>query len=813
MRIALIALLLVVFVLSERGRAATPTDGHDYPHRPVPFTAVELTDTFWRPRIEINRDVTIPYAFSKSEETHRIENFKVAGGLSDKPWQGRFGFNDSDVSKIIEGAAYCLVAGDNPELSAYVDRVVGYYAAAQEDDGFLYTLWTCRATVEDYDKIKVRPHHERWDNVKKAHQLYNVGHMYEAGVAHYLATGKRDLLDVCIKNADLVCEQFGPGGQLDPPGHQEIEIGLAKLYRVTGDEKYIQQAKRFLDLRGRNLDRRESSGFYNQDHLPVLEQGEAVGHAVRANYMYAGMADVAALTGDKTYIAAIDRLWDNVVTKKLYLTGGVGAMGHGEAYGDNYELPNRTAYSETCASIANVYWNHRMFCLHGDAKYIDVMERSLYNGVISGVSFDGKSFFYPNPLASYGEHARSPWFGCACCPSNITRFIASVGGYMYAVRDDSVYVNLYAQSDAAVEVAGQTVKLTQDTRYPWDGRVVITVTPERSGEELTIRLRIPGWAQNQPVPSDLYRFATENLRRAGVRVNGREVDTATDKGYVVLKRAWNAGDVVTLDLPMPVRRVHANHKVEADRGRVALQRGPIVYCVEHPDVPGGSVHNLVLEDDASFDTERRAGLLNGVRVITADAAATKYEIVDGKRTLAGDTVTMTAIPYYAWAHRGRGEMAVWLPRTAGQAFPLPAPTVAGKAKPSASNPRGSIRAINDQREPKHSNDHTHPRMHWWPRKGTTEWVQYEFAEPTRVSKVAVYWFDDTGRGQCRVPASCKLMYRKAGRWHEVTGAKGLGCDKDRYNTTGFDAVTTDALRLEVRLQPNWSGGMHEWRVE
>ncbi|MCL4222452.1 MAG: glycoside hydrolase family 127 protein [Phycisphaerales bacterium] len=793
---------------------AMPTNpAPDYPYQPVPFTAVHWHDHFWAPRIETNRAVTIPYAFEQSEQTGRIENFKVAGGLSDKPWTGGFGFNDSDVSKIMEGAAYCLIVQDNPRLDAYLDQLISWYAAAQEDDGYLYTLWTARSTVEDYEKVICRPNKERWDNISMSHELYNVGHMYEAAVAHFMATGKRTFLDVALRNADLICQVFNEGGRHDPPGHQEIEIGLAKLYRVTGDQKYLDTARFFLEQRGRPSETRKSYGPYSQDHLPVTQQTEAVGHAVRANYMYAGMADVAALANDPAYIDAIGVIWDNVVSKKLYLTGGVGARGAGEAYGDDYELPNESAYAETCAAIANVYWNHRMFCLHGDARYIDVMERSLYNGVLSGVALDGKTFFYPNPLSSSGQHQRSPWFGCACCPSNITRFLASVGGYMYAVRDDAIYVNLYGQSTAEIPLADQKVKLTQTTNYPWDGSIKIDVAPPSPGS-FELRLRIPGWARRAPVPSDLYRYEFTTHERDDVppfivMLNGQRVtDSRFEKGYLSIDREWRVGDTVELLLLMPVQRVVAHDNVEADRGRVALERGPIVYCVEFPDTPTGRTHDLVLPDDASIKVERRPDLLGGVTVLTFTARSVRA--VDDEGHISEVPVQVSAIPYHVWSHRGRGEMDVWLARSADRAIPIAAPTLASRAKVTASG--GDVRGVNDQREPKNSNDHDSTWIHWWPRKGTTEWVQYDFAEPTTVSQCQVYFFDDTGRGECRVPASWKLLYRGGDSWREVANPSAYGCERDRYNTVTFDPVQTDALRLEIRLRDGWSTGIHEWRV-
>jgi hypothetical protein len=771
----------------------------DYPYKPVAFTDVKLTDSFWRPRIETNRTVTIPFAFKMCRDTGRIENFRVAGGLSDKAWTGGFGFNDSDVSKIIEGASYCLLVKEDPKLEAYLDELIGYYSAAQEDNGYLYTLWTARKTLtkKEYDKIICRPmEDDPWSTIWFAHQLYCLGHMYEAGVAHYQATGKRDFLDVCTKSADLVCKTFNADGLTEPPGHQEIEIGLAKLYRATGEEKYIELAKFLLEQRGVHPRKNE----YNQTHKPILQQTEAVGHSVRANYMYSAMADIAALTGDKEYVAAIDRIWENVVGKKLYLIGGMGSNGFGEGYGKNYELPNRAAYCETCAAIANVYWNHRMFLLHGDAKYIDVMERSLYNNVLSGVSFDGTTFFYPNPLASMHGEDRSPWFGCACCPGNITRFLASVGGYMYAVRDDAIYVNLFGQSEASVKLAAQTVKLTQKTNYPWDGKVSITVTPEQAGR-FTLKLRTPGWASDKPVPSDLYSVAggAGSKWKPVCKVNGKEAAAVAGNGYAAITREWKPGDAVTIDLPMPVQRIVCNENVVANRGLVALQRGPIVYCTEHADVPGGKVAPLVLPDSAPLTVNRSTKLLRGTPVISSTGAK-----------IANKPVEFTAIPYYAWAHRGKGPMAVWLARTPDAVVPAPAPTIASLAKCTASC--RYTEGANDQSEPKSSGDHSYPFLHFWPNKGTTEWVQYDLDKPREVSSVEVYWLDDIGRGECRLPASWKLLYDKGGKWVEVDKPSAYGVAGDKYNVTKFTLVTTGKLRLEIKLQEKWAAGLHEWRV-
>ncbi len=629
----------------------------DYPVKPVPFTSVRLNDVFWAPRIETNRAVTIPYAFRKDEETGRVDLFvRAAKALRGEPLVNRkppgFPFDDTDVYKVLEGAAYTLSVYPDPKLEAYLDDLIAKIAAAQEPDGYLYTT----RTIDPKNPHKWAGT-QRWElEGENSHELYNLGHLYEAAAAHFQATGKRTLLDVALRTADLLDRSFGPEKRSIWPGHQITEMGLARLYRATGEARYLNLAKFLLDARG--PDGRPGSGrAYNQSHQKVTEQTEAVGHAVRATYMYSGMADVAALTGDMAYVRAIDRIWENVAGRKLYITGGIGALERGEAFGADYELPNATAYNETCAAIGNDYWNHRLFLLHADARYIDVMERTLYNGLISGVSLDGMTFFYPNPLESDGHYERSPWFGCACCPGNITRFLPSVQGYVYAQRDDAIWVNLYAAGVAEIKLDnGRTVRLTQRTRYPWEGDVWMTVTPDKTGP-LTIHVRIPGWARNEAVPSDLYRFADRPAPPATVRVNGRTAPLKIEKGYVSLRRTWKSGDRIELSLPMLVRRVVANEKVAADRGRVALQRGPIVYAVETADNPGVPVRSLVLSDKELLTAKSRPDLLKGVTVIEAKAHAVT-------RGPGGEVqkkpVWMTAIPYYAWANRGPAEMIVWI---------------------------------------------------------------------------------------------------------------------------------------------------------
>ncbi len=795
------AVAAVAAALFASAAAAAP---RDYPVKPVPFTAVKLHDAFWLPRIEVNRALTIPFAFAKCEESKRMYNFERAAAVlrgedvQDRTMPG-YPFDDTDVYKVIEGASYTLAVKPDPKLEAYVDGLVAKIAAAQEKDGYLYTARTIDPA-----------HPQRWAGAARwereeegSHELYDLGHLYEAAVAHYQATGKRTLLDVALRSAELLAGTFGPGKRAIWPGHQIVEMGLVKLYRTTGDARYLTLAKAMLDARGV-----EGPGKpYSQSHVRVVDQTEAVGHAVRATYMYSGMADVAALTGDVRYVAALDRIWGDVVGRKLYLTGGVGARDDGEAFGDAYELPNMSAYAETCAAIGNDYWNYRMFLLHADARYVDVMERTLYNGLLSGVSLDGKGFFYPNPLESSGQHERSPWFGCACCPGNITRFLASVPGYVYAQSDDGLYVNLYAASEAKVDVGGAAVTVTQETRYPWDGAVRVTVALERPST-FALRLRVPGWARGEAVPSDLYRFAGSASEPVTLAVDGHAVPIELDHGYAVVRRAWQTGDTVDLTLPMPARRVIANEAVAADRGRVALQRGPIVYAVEWPDNPDGHVRNLLLADDAPLRTEFRPQLLNGVQVVTTRATALSYDAAGAVERRPQELV---AIPYATWANRGPGEMAVWIPNREDAAHPHPFPTLASRSTVTASAGEHQ-RAVNDQNEPASSAD-TASFFHWWPQKGNTQWLEYALPSPSAVSQAEVYWYDDTGHGECRVPKSWRVLYKDGDAWRPVEAATAYGTAKDAYNRVSFKPVTTVALRLEVQLQPDWSGGVQEWRVK
>ena len=637
-----ITMFLCTTLIFQNCDMKEPETARDYPITPVDFTHVKLQEGFWKEWVSTAVQKTIPFSFQKCEETGRIDNFIFAAGIRDGKFQGSYGFNDSDLYKIMEGAAYSLMLRENPEMEAYLDSLVYYISEAQEEDGYLYTAWSLKAN--EYIDFSCCTYHEdgQWIGTSgSSHEFYNVGHMYEAAVAHYQATGKRTFLEVAIKNANLIYDVCINQGRRYVPGHQEIEIGLAKLYRVTGDERYIQLAKHLLDIRAEVVDHE-----YSQAHLPVTDQREAVGHAVRANYMYSAMADVAALTGDSAYLGAIGKIWENVVEKKLSITGGVGASHKGEAYGPDYVLPNHP-YNETCAAIANVYWNHRLFLLHGDSKYIDVLERTLYNGLISGLSLDGTLFFYPNTLQHDGEttfnqgvNGRSPWFNCSCCPSNLSRFIPSVAGYAYATRGENIYVNLFMNSEVTFQTRGNQLTLSQQSNYPWDGDVRLDILNSKS-VNATICIRIPGWAQNRPVPSDLFSFTDLQENDFSLKVNGKQIQLMPVNGYVSLQGRWKEGDVIELNLPMEARIITANDKVDQKAGLSAVQYGPVIYCAEEVDNQV-DVLDARIKSNPDFKEHFNPGLLGGVNMLEGEG--------------------LILIPYYAWANRDIGKMNVWFNR-------------------------------------------------------------------------------------------------------------------------------------------------------
>ncbi len=650
--ILFIFMLLIFFACSKKAPV-------DYPFTPIPFTQVKIDDDFWSKRIKTNHKVTIPISIEKSEETGRIENFAIAGGHAEGEFCSDYPFDDSDVFKIIEGAAYSLQMFPDIKLENKIDSIINLIGDAQEEDGYLFTYRTIMGD-NSHDWIG----NKRWEKVDgSSHELYNIGHFYEAAVAYYQATGKRKILDIAIKSADLVDRDFGYGKIENWPGHQEIEIGLVKLYRVTGEKRYLDLARFFLDIRGKGIGEKRT---YNQSHLPVTEQTEAVGHSVRAAYMWTGMADVAALTGDKKYVDAISKIWEDVVYKKLYITGGIGAVGGHEGFGCAYELPNENAYCETCAAIANVFWNYRMFLMTGNAMYIDILERSLYNNVLSGVSLGGNRFFYPNPLKSDGRHERSEWFGCACCPSNISRFIPSMPGYIYAQKEKSIYVNLFVPGSAVFELPKGTIKLTQESNMPWNGRIVFTIQTEHK-TKAALHVRIPGWASENPVPGNLYEFTKKTKSDPVFKINGNEVAPKYENGYAIFERNWHPDDKAEVIFPYEIRKIKAHPNIEDDRGKVALQLGPLVYCAESADYNNPYIFDIFLPENSNLSFGFKPDKLGGLNVINGEASVRKL----GEGPDKGEIfpVKFTAIPYYAWAHRGKGQMMVWIPDSEESAQP------------------------------------------------------------------------------------------------------------------------------------------------
>jgi len=627
-----------------------------YPIAPVPINQVKLTDNFWLPKIRTVQKTTIPFGFDKSYKEGRMDNFLIAGGKMQGTTRGKMPFDDTDVYKLIEGASNSLISSPDPNLSAYLDSLIAIIKVGQEPDGYLTTWHTIDPNHPPADWVKPGP---RWQGEIMSHELYNAGHLYEAAATHYVATGKRNFLDIALKNADLLVKTFGPAqGQLKaPPGHQIVETGLIKLYTITHKDDYRKLAKFFLDARG-NAATHKLYGTYSQDHEPVTQQDEAVGHAVRAVYMYAGMTDVAALYNDKVYLNAVKALWENTVNKKMYITGGIGSRHEGEAFGENYELPNKTAYNETCASIGDVYWNQRLFMLTGDAKYYDVIERTLYNGLISGISLSGDEFFYPNPLESDGQYkfnfgasTRQPWFDCSCCPTNLVRFIPSVPNLIYATEKDNLFINLFASNQAQIRLSSGPVTIEQQTDYPWQGAVNIKVNPAKPAS-FSVKIRIPGWARNEVLPGSLYTYTSRTASPIQLAVNGKAVQPAIQSGYATITRQWKKGDVIELVLPMNIRRVVANEAVKEDQGQVSLEYGPVVYCVEGIDNQN-KVADIELPDSTPLRIEKKADLLGGVNVITGTVPL---------KGQSGRTLNLVAIPYYTWSNRGVDPMKVWLPR-------------------------------------------------------------------------------------------------------------------------------------------------------
>lgn len=784
--------IAIILMLASTTRSSAGAPAKLVKLTPVPFTQVTITSSFWAPRQETNRRVSIPHSLEMLEKSGNIRNLERAARHERAGYEGPV-FMDSDLYKALESASFSLATHPDPELDKRLDEIIAKIAAAQMPDGYLDTWYEVNAP----DK--------RWTNLRDNHELYCAGHLIEGAVAHFSATKKRNFLQVAIKLADHIDRLFGdgPGKRAGYPGHPELELALVKLWRATGEQRYFNLAKFFIDHRGEkffakehNTDPARYDGTYWQDNVPIREHKKIVGHAVRAAYLMSGVVDVAGQAGDESLLQMVDRVWKNTTQKNMYITGGIGPSASNEGFTTDYDLPNLTAYQETCASVALTMWNHRLNLLYGDAKYADLVERSLYNGILSGVSLDGSRFFYVNPLESKGGHHRQGWYGCACCPPNVTRTLAQLGGYAYATAPGAIYVNQFMQSSVKTTVNGQPAALKVTTEYPWEG--VVLIQPEvAKPTEFEIRVRIPGWCG-----------APE------IAVDGVNRKPQVENGYAVLKSNWHTGDVIHIFFPMPAERVQANPNVKDDAGCTAVQRGPVVYCLEQADqsVP---VHEISLPAFTDLKEEHKKDLLGGVTVLkgTGEAAGGEVDWTGRLYAQAPEPrkVPITFVPYYAWDNRTAGEMRVWIPLT------HPAPPGGGlerKATVSLSYTSGNCQpwGINDGIEPKSSGEQPAALCHWWPHKGSEEWVQYTFKKPVKLSGSKVYWFDDTGRGECRLPASWKLLYKDGEEWKPVQAEGEYGIGLDKWYEVHFKTVETTALRLVLKMKPNWAAGIHEWKV-
>ncbi|MFM9994485.1 MAG: glycoside hydrolase family 127 protein [Phycisphaerales bacterium] len=805
------------------------------PLTPVPFTDVTFTGGFWAERQAVVREATLNANFHQCEITGRIDNLAIAGGSKQGVYSGYF-FNDSDVYKAIEGAAYVLATMLDGEkkaaLDAKLDGLIATIAAAQQPDGYINSYFQTKdanPAIKDADT--------KWSNTAVKHEMYCMGHLIEAGVAHYRATRKRSLLDVAVKAADHIDSVFGPPPKRpDVCGHEEIELALIRLLQLGRDDKaagikeperYQKLAEHFIHTRGTSVADRKLYGEYCQDHVPLKDQTEVVGHAVRAMYLFSAATDLALIsaieqasgrgapiTDHRSLITPLETLWTDLTARKMYVTGGIGNSGHNEGFTRPYDLPNESAYAETCATIGLALWAHRMNLLTRDAKYFDVLERALYNGILSGVSLDGSKFFYENPLGSTGDHHRKDWYACACCPPNVLRVLASLGAMAYGTiggkpgrLPDYVFVNLYAEGTARLRLGVGEVQLTQTTRYPWDGKVRIAIVTPKPNCDFVLCIRRPSWSERPTV------LVSEDGRHSFKLEN----DAIEGNGYTLINGQWSTGAYVEIEFPMPVKRVHAHPSVTFDRGRVALQRGPIVYCLEDADNEDGA-RSIALPPDAEIEATFQSDLLGGVTVLTGEGLATAPQDWDEgelyRAAPEAKKVRFTAIPYFAWDNREAGGMQVWIPESAALAplGRLPGVTT------SASHCWGSdsVLALTDRQEPASSADHQVPRQSFWPRKGTTEWVQVDFDRPRRLSGLDVYWFDDgppAGSGNCRVPNAWSVLCRTSheGDWKPVSDPRRFTTERDTYNRARFWPIEVVAVRVQVELQPGFSAGVLEVR--
>jgi DUF1680 family protein len=807
MKTLLNALTLMIAVVS----AASAQDADRHRLIPVPITQVVVQDDFWSPKLKVWREVTVPDCFTKFEKDRggAINNFdRVRDGLigshAGPEWY------DGLIYEMIRGSADFLAANPDPNLErridGYVERIAA--AAAKDADGYLNT-WTQLMAPD-----------QRWGlnggNDVKQHDVYNAGAMVEAAVHYYRATGKTGLLQVATRLANHMADVMGPPPKRNVvPGHSLSEEAMVKLYLLfrevpglksrmpcpVNEDRYLKLAEFWIENRG-NHQGRLNYGTYAQDHAPLLRQETIEGHAVRATLLCAGLVAAGTAGGRDDYLNEAKRLWENMVARRMYVTGGLGAVAGHEGFGPDFILPNN-GYLETCAAVGAGFFHHNMSLAFADARYADELERVLYNGALSGASLSGDAYSYENPLEANKNRKRWSWHACPCCPPMFLKLMGALPSCIYSQDQDAVFVNLFVGSQVKLSLDGTRVTLRQTTRYPWAGEIQLLVEPEKEAE-FAIHLRLPGWC-----------------REPRLKLNDKPI-VAIEKvhGYARLRRKWQRGDVIDLTLPMPVRRIKVHPKVEADIGRVALQRGPIVYCLEAVD-NGGQVRNLVIPPAAQFTTEHRRDFLGGVTVVKGPALALQQ--IEWPETLyvSSDSVPgvaesdFTAIPYFANSNRQPGDMLVWMAETASKAEPMLPPGPASVATPSASHcwQNDTVAALNDQIEPAVSDDTRIPRFTWWDHRGTKEWVQYQFNRTEKISEVNVYWWDERRIGaHCRVPQSWRLLYQFGDQWKPVTGASAYTNLMDRFNSATFDPVQTTGIRLEVQLQSGWSGGILEWRA-
>ena len=791
----------------------------------IPFEQVTLEDNFWRPRLIIQKETLVPFALDKvrpAMDNLRKTGQYLKGDKSELPFPHRF--VASDLYKVMEGAAYLLTLEKDPALEHTMDSIIDLIGAAQKPDGYLYEAHTTGVSAQ----------HEHWGGggmgdrpyswVVHSHELYNMGHIYEGAVAYYRATGKDKWLRIAKKSARHINHVFFEGDPaynggkpvMQAPGHEEIELALVKLYQATGDTLYLNMAKRFIDIRGITF-KPEGEGVlapsYAQQHQPVREQRKAVGHAVRAAYLYSGMADVMAQTGDTSLRPALDSIWGNIVDTRMHITGGLGAIHGIEGFGPEYELPNLEAYDETCAAVGNVLFNYRMFMAEKDGKYIDVAEVALYNNVLAGVNLEGNRFFYVNPLEANGRRAfnqglkgRAPWFGTACCPSNLARLIPQIPGMMYAHTDDDIYCTFYGGTSATIPLGRGNVGIRQETGYPFDETVSLTVSPEKASQKFALHLRIPTWAGDRFVPGKLYSYVNRQPAAWDVTVNGKKVKAKVDKGFAVIDRKWEKGDRVELHLPMGVMYSKAIDKVEADRGRLCITRGPLVYCAEAVDNASAPASYVISPTEENAVIRKGEGLMKDIDFITVSAHSIQNH---------GDT-KLTLVPYYAWNNRTDGAMIVWLAAT---------DEVAHAAMPSMPDYIADITAtytcdIDDvnpiitNKFPSSSHDTSMLRWTSWPRKGEKQSIELKLKHPVSLESLAVYWYDDGG--DVRMPEAWNVEYLQDGAWHEfpVYVTDEYRMLKDQYNMIhpGRD-IMPEALRINITPRQDASAGILSIQLE